>query len=481
MSLSSLQRKEGTKLLNLIKNEYCKIFKKWSTYVLLGGILLITIFFTYMIHTTIHFYEGNEWSDDYYMSEQETKERIADIKNNTYNFYGPFANEEEKNNELAFLNKVQELGLYSKEDWVYQGVRCYVTKQMLDPIHKLKQNLSQDTYEKLLEAIKKSDHKSFLEVSASMVEPLQYDFEGSEHAIVNVYQFCLDHDISLNGHYSHIQTIFYETLDLQDSLQGYKDNLQTNQATIDQDKETYAINMYQLEHGLDYVLKDTLEMTSDKPNFWMNFMNSGSLATLISLFIIVIAGGCIASEFSNGTIKFLVINPVKRGKILWSKYFTVISLALITIVAYFILNLLLSILFYGTADLSIPYLQAPKGVLVVKSGFIMVAKVYLSGLIEIICYGTMAFMISSLLRSASIAIGVGVGSLIAGNIITLMIAQFNLDWGRYLIFANTNLFSIKDGMSVFPNQSMTMAVIVMIAHLFVFILTAYDGFVRREI
>lgn len=50
------------------------------------------------------------------------------------------------------------------------------------------------------------------------------------------------------------------------------------------------------------------------------------LVTLLALVMIVVAGGIIANEFSQGTIKFLLINPVRRGKILWSKYLCCLSL-----------------------------------------------------------------------------------------------------------------------------------------------------------
>ena len=38
------------------------------------------------------------------------------------------------------------------------------------------------------------------------------------------------------------------------------------------------------------------------------------LMTLIALVMIVFAGGIIANETSQGTIKFLLINPVRRGE-----------------------------------------------------------------------------------------------------------------------------------------------------------------------
>ena len=47
------------------------------------------------------------------------------------------------------------------------------------------------------------------------------------------------------------------------------------------------------------------------------------------LFTIIIAAGIVASEFNWGTIKLLLIRPIKRGKILVSKYMTVLLFGLL--------------------------------------------------------------------------------------------------------------------------------------------------------
>ena len=94
---------------------------------------------------------------------------------------------------------------------------------------------------------------------------------------------------------------------------------------------------------------------------------------------------------------------------------------------------------------------------------------------------TMAFMISSILRTSSVAIGLGVGALLAGKTITQFLILTNVDWGRYLIFANTDLEVIKSGTMIFPEQTVTFAIGVIAVYMIVFLLTAYDGFVRRDV
>ena len=54
---------------------------------------------------------------------------------------------------------------------------------------------------------------------------------------------------------------------------------------------------------------------------------STDLVMLIVLFIIIIAGAIVASEFSNGSIKLSMISPYKRWKVLLSKYLVIFSTA----------------------------------------------------------------------------------------------------------------------------------------------------------
>ena len=93
----------------------------------------------------------------------------------------------------------------------------------------------------------------------------------------------------------------------------------------------------------------------------------------------------------------------------------------------------------------------------------------------------MAFMISSMMRSSALAIGIGVTALMGGSIVVAFLAQLGCDWGRYLIFANMNLSQAASGNTVFPNQTLGFSIGVLAVHMILFLITAYDGFTRREV
>ena len=133
------------------------------------------------------------------------------------------------------------------------------------------------------------------------------------------------------------------------------------------------------------------------------------------------------------------------------------------------------------ADFHVPYLTAENGTVQVGSSFLYVLEQYLLNSVGMFAMTTMAFMISSLLKSSAVAIGVGVAALMGGSMVTQILAQLGCDWGRYLIFANMNLGQIRSGYSVFPNQSVTFAAVTLIVYMVIFLWTAFDGFTRREV
>ena len=205
------------------------------------------------------------------------------------------------------------------------------------------------------------------------------------------------------------------------------------------------------------------------------------MISIIGLLIIVVAGSSVASEFSQGTIKFLLINPVKRWKILMSKYFTVISLGYIMLLLLYLVMIPASGLFIGFEGISAPYLYVDNGTVHSMSSFLHAAQMYLLNSISIVIMATLAFAVSSLFRSAAFSIGISVFLMLAGNTIVSVLKVFNQDWARYLVFSNTDLASIAEGTPMFAQQSLTFAIIVLAAHMAVFILTAWDGFVKREV
>lgn len=247
-----------------------------------------------------------------------------------------------------------------------------------------------------------------------------------------------------------------------------------------------AVATYRLEHNVKTdvgtVFGETdIVSSGESSGFWQSFYASSDFILIIGVLIVIIAGLIVASEFSSGTIKFLLVSPVKRWKIVTAKYITVLILSVVFTVLLYVSSILASLAVFGGLGFTDVIVRAEDGIAWGVSPFLLVFGNYCWAFIEVVVVATMAFAISSLLRSTAVSIGVGLFVYLSGTIIPELFASLGFDFGRYTLFANLDLPAIMENVAIFPNQTITEAIVIIVGHMAVFFLTAWDGFVRREI
>ncbi len=256
-------------------------------------------------------------------------------------------------------------------------------------------------------------------------------------------------------------------------------------------RDDLAIYNYMIENGQFVNPAKDLDSSlmngslSGQTTFWSALAASDDLTVVIGVFLIIIAGGIVANEFAQGTIKFLLVSPVKRWKLLMSKYTTVFFMGLlmlgVTLGFGFLGSLVGGIGYGGSEQLTYLAIYAENGVAYTASPYLKILSQYLLGCVEIVVMFSLAFAISSLLRSSAVAIGVSLFAMLSGSILVSLLLVLEQDWARYLIFANLDLEVIINGSSLFPHHSLLTALTVIVLHMVVFLWTAIDGFVRREV
>ncbi|MBC1553582.1 ABC transporter permease subunit [Listeria booriae] len=215
---------------------------------------------------------------------------------------------------------------------------------------------------------------------------------------------------------------------------------------------------------------------------------------LVALFSIVIASSVVASEFSFGTIKLLLIRPYKRWEILLSKYIVVmlyaVALALFTLlITYLISGVLIS---FGslTQDVSdiIPTYSENGDILNTGLTAINALSTQLGFfLVELIFSMSIAFMVSSLLRSQALAVGIGLFLLFINSIaggITLMLAE-KFEWFKYifvtpLYYINMNSNGMGS-MEVNSGLSTGLAIGILAVYYIVFMALSFVFFQKRDV
>ncbi|MEH7109517.1 MULTISPECIES: ABC transporter permease [Bacillaceae] len=236
-------------------------------------------------------------------------------------------------------------------------------------------------------------------------------------------------------------------------------------------KKTIAINDYRIQHHL---------APSQEYNVWSFVKDASELITLAGLFIIIVSAGIVSSEFNWGTIKLLLIRPINRTKILTSKYLTVLVFALFMIAILFVFSTALGAILFGMPDKVTPYLNYYNGHVTEQNMVVHLLIYYGLSSIEMLMLVTMAFMISSVFRNSSLAIGLSLFLLFTGAQFTALLA-IKFSWAKYLLFANTDLMQYFEGTPLVNGMTLTFSIIMLILYFAVFQFLAFFVFKKRDV
>lgn len=463
-----------SKFMGLLKNEYIKQLKKKSTVFIfilvavfafgLAGLVKVSLMIGGDVDEMKEKFRSYDYSDQIDSAKEDKNEGLVEyytyLQDNKIN---------QTNWKLDLADVMFDQG-GSDLSFVYQAAKNYEgdIKELYDGF------------------IKNNDWKGYYEFIKKSTD---------NKDIIWAIDYALDNNIAPE------EDSYADDADWRNSvLSSYIENSEKAAMTAsDEQKQVFTDRAltakYRLEHDVSVNIAGSsmTEMMSnggsdyetggiEKQTLWTSFTSSTSVVSFIGMLIIVIAGGIIASEFSNGTIKFLLINPRTRGKILLSKYITVISIGYIMMILCYIFSLISSIIFFGTSDMGAMYVKTSAGVTKAVSGFTYIFEQYLLSSVYVVVMATFAFAISSVVKSSSLAIGLGIFAMSMGeNAVQILKMAFNVDAGRYTIFANSNLQTIAQGQTIFPGQTLGFAIAVIAVHMVVFLLTAWDGFVRRDV
>ncbi|MTH54632.1 ABC transporter permease subunit [Bacillus mangrovi] len=214
-------------------------------------------------------------------------------------------------------------------------------------------------------------------------------------------------------------------------------------------KEILQIRVKQQQY---YLVHDINPSAPGAPTFMKTFAEN-SIDLLLPLMVMVIASDLVSSEYTNGTVKLLLTRPVKRWKILMSKYITLLLAVSFIVLATGVLTYGVSGIALGYSGWTLPVLtgfSAEGGQLDTSAVQMMSLWQYILmdyGLVWFVAVivGTLTFALSSLMKSTASVMGVMLASLIAGAILANMVSAW--DSAKYLFMVNLNLTDYLTGMS----------------------------------
>lgn len=240
------------------------------------------------------------------------------------------------------------------------------------------------------------------------------------------------------------------------------------------------VQQYYLDHDIN-------PSAPGAPTFVRKFVEE-SISLFLPLLVVVVASDIVSSEHSQGTIKLLLTRPVRRWKVLLSKYVALLlALSLILLItgilAYFISGIVFG---YGGWDMPVltgfkmqkEHLITDQVHLVPQWKYILMAF----GLAWFTCtaVATLSFMVSVLVRSTAASMGIMLAALIAGS----LLVQLAPSWTslKYLAFTNLQLTNYLSGAPILiEGMNLPFSLAVLSLWSVAGLIIAFAVFIRRDV
>lgn len=135
------------------------------------------------------------------------------------------------------------------------------------------------------------------------------------------------------------------------------------------------------------------------------------LTSLVTLFTVIVCSANVSAEFSDGTIKQLLIRPHRRWSILLSKYISVLLYSFFMLFVLLGAGYLFGMLFIGAGDFdmkSFVFTFEGQKEVAIGSQFFKGILLFLPSLFMIM---TISFALSTLFKSQALAVGIGIAVL----------------------------------------------------------------------
>ncbi|WP_322923172.1 ABC transporter permease [Paenibacillus campi] len=206
---------------------------------------------------------------------------------------------------------------------------------------------------------------------------------------------------------------------------------------------------------------------------------SFSMFFLVVLFALIVASESVATEFTTGTIKLLLIRPWQRWKILSSKFVALVVFLLGLTLLFTLINLAVAYMLFPATVTALPdwAAAAPDSNL-----FLLVVYSFIRTLV----LATFAFMLSALFRSPALAITLSMLLYFSGTLSNGLLHAFlrPQDYWivKYLLFTNLDLtqyFSNPSGS--FGITSLGWSLFMLTVYVVVFALIAWVSFSKRDV
>lgn len=244
-----------------------------------------------------------------------------------------------------------------------------------------------------------------------------------------------------------------------------------NQAEYNELSEEIDKLNYSMEHEIPPVSTN---------NLFNNLISASKSSTLITVLTVIIAASIISDEYKYGTINLLLIRPVGRTKILFSKFLTISAC-----IGVFMLLAILSTLFVSvfTSDMnqSWSYIYTSSDGNIHHDNFtFLLGQNLLAQFFSILIIALIPFSLSIIIPSQSLIISLTLAIYFSADPVFIFLEQYT-DAVKFLWFPYWDLNQFLPPYQDPSNGTMTTALVVNSLYSIPFILLVFYMFRRKDI
>ena len=425
-------------MINLIKNELFKIFKKKSTYitilVFVGLLTLLNFALSYDVNTD---YNDYMYSEDNISYLTESLQELNPSNSDEVEIYVSLKTELEY---VDFCSKYEK-GSWQRtvaEEYSYEIIYAIVESQYLykdssvlakseAELQELQTKLDADDFKSFMNDKKEiyeatiANNKELLAVESdkARIKELEKTIKTAEINL-EVTNYRINNDIKFDNSYLDEALKYYETNKIY-LLDFNAENMsKTEENEYKQVQKEVALNKYVIDNKADVNSFNTAR------NIFLTVISDDMM--FIIIFVVMIAGSIVAEEFSKGTIKMLLIRPYSRLKIIAAKYISCLLMLLFINAIIILTQFLLGGIFLGFDSYNIPaivYNFATES-LIEMSAVKYIATQFVAYLPMFLILLTLSFTVSTLFTSTALSVTISLLTMFFSSIINALIIQYKI-------------------------------------------------------
>lgn len=483
--------------------EWIKTIKKKSTIIMIAlaiASLLLTVGLTKLVSFSSGMVEelanDETWKEDFRIQVEELERQLQSTENNYDAQSTAYMKADLDVKKLALENNINSLYRINsnwkinlldeiKED----KIEYYLLKETATKEKEQKEK----SLENKIQILTKGDFTTYID---NQIQDVKKQYENKEltkeeyEETIALKELEKKYEIGKEATKSEQwkQTVLSEISTLQQSIRtGIDQNSMKVLSTekLAEMEETIAMDMYRLEHNI--APTDSIE---NYKTFY-HYMAPSFAMLIVAILAIIVAGSSISSEVSKGTIKFWIMLPAKRWKILLAKLCNIVAIVVLLTIA-------LSFISYGVGNLFFegnnePYLYVDNGEVKSIHAFTYNTLRFLTYDIDVFIYILLAMMLSVITRNTALAVGVATSCYAgAGIVMQIINAVITSDWIKFIpfnnmaltdkIFANAVSYNtMQMSSTMLNNVSIGFSLSVLGVCAILMLITMFDSFNKRDV